>query len=205
MTKHIVIRSASAGDDIYKIANLIYETDPYIYPDIALNKVQALQVICEMINRCIGVFRLDNLLVGYFDGELSGTLLVLNYAVEFNMNDIKMVYDELGIEFTIKQVYLWSQYFKKLVTTYQSQNGLYISNICVATEYRNKGVATGLINYLINQNKDKPLFLHVLKNNTNSIRLYEHLGFNIMDLVDGYSSEEGVTNLCYLMEWRALA
>jgi len=54
-----------------------------------------------------------------------------------------------------------------------------ISAVCTAPSYRGHGLASRLVSTLVADIHDRSegAFLHVLKSNTNAIRLYEGLGF----------------------------
>ena len=54
-----------------------------------------------------------------------------------------------------------------------------ISAVCTAPAYRGQGLASRLMSTLVAdiQGRSERVFLHVLADNTNAIRLYEELGF----------------------------
>jgi predicted GNAT family acetyltransferase len=54
-----------------------------------------------------------------------------------------------------------------------------ISAVCTAPAYRGHGLASRLVSTLVAdiQGRSERVFLHVLTDNTNAIRLYEELGF----------------------------
>ncbi len=57
----------------------------------------------------------------------------------------------------------------------------YIFTIAVLEEYRGKGLARELINYIF-KNINVPIFLHVQVNNFNALKLYLNLGFKIINI-----------------------
>lgn len=56
-----------------------------------------------------------------------------------------------------------------------------ISGVCTAPTHRGQGLASRLVSAIIEgiQSRSERSFLHVLKTNTNAIRLYERLGFRV--------------------------
>ena len=79
---------------------------------------------------------------------------------------------------------------------------LMISKIYIDTEFRGLNLGSGLLNFAIQEAKNKSyklIWLTVNKNNSNSIKWYEKRGFNIkekivMDIGNGYVMDD------YLME-----
>ena len=51
-----------------------------------------------------------------------------------------------------------------------------IGNICVKSEYQNKGIGTAVLKEILFENKDKDIFLQCFKENSES-KLYERMGF----------------------------
>lgn len=75
-----------------------------------------------------------------------------------------------------------------------------INYIFVKEEYRNKGIASKLLNYMINNNDFLNITLEVNINNINAIKLYEKFGFKTISKRIGYYN--GID--AYLMERRNL-
>ncbi len=60
---------------------------------------------------------------------------------------------------------------------------VYITNVAVLSKYRNKGIATGLINHLLKRVKEENadfVTLEVRKSNNKAIALYEKTGFSLV-------------------------
>ena len=92
-------------------------------------------------------------------------------------------------------------YFEDDICGYVEYNDIYdrveIVNILVKEEYRNKGIGTSMLKYIIKKNKDKEnITLEVSSLNNIAIKLYENLGFKKVALRRGYY--DGVDG--YLME-----
>ena len=92
-------------------------------------------------------------------------------------------------------------YFEDDICGYVEYDDIYdrveIVNILVKEEYRNKGIGTSMLKYIIQKSKDKEnITLEVSSLNNIAIKLYENLGFKKVALRRGYY--DGVDG--YLME-----
>lgn len=73
-----------------------------------------------------------------------------------------------------------------------------INYIFVKEEYRNKGIASNLLKYIISNNDFLNITLEVNVNNVNAIKLYEKFNFKTISVRKGYYN--GID--AYLMERR---
>lgn len=64
-----------------------------------------------------------------------------------------------------------------LILYYDYMGGLFIDELYIEENYRNKGIATYIIDNLKNDSSN--IYLYVFKENTKAIKLYKRLGFNI--------------------------
>ncbi|MEG0022157.1 MAG: GNAT family N-acetyltransferase [Bacilli bacterium] len=60
------------------------------------------------------------------------------------------------------------------------EDGVLLDEIYLYDEYRNKGIGTNLINSI----EDNNIYLWVYQNNTKAIKLYNRLGFNIIETTE---------------------
>ena len=65
------------------------------------------------------------------------------------------------------------------------QDEMEILDIVIDKNYRNQGNGYDLLDYVLNENKKK-CFLEVNENNSNAIKLYEKLGFNVISIRKNY-------------------
>jgi ribosomal protein S18 acetylase RimI-like enzyme len=63
---------------------------------------------------------------------------------------------------------------------YDSYN--YIYSICVANEYQGKGIGSGLMRCFVNASQGKAIQLRVYSNNHMAWTMYEHFGFEFVEL-----------------------
>ncbi|WP_172826892.1 GNAT family N-acetyltransferase [Flammeovirga sp. SJP92] len=182
------------SDDIRKVAQLIVETDPFIYPALAGNETSRISVIEEMIKKGRFVFCKENIFVAKRDDSIAGLIVCFINTPSWHDEEFKEIYKNNDIEYTPSVSTVVEEYFSKTTAT----DYLYISNICTAKEHQKKGVASTLVNYIISLFPQKSIGLHVLCDNQNAIRLYEKLGFKIQHKETGFSIEKDKPE-CYFM------
>lgn len=73
------------------------------------------------------------------------------------------------------------------------QNGLDIIdllNIIVKPEYRNQGIGSVLLKYIIDNKEDKKIMLEVRSKNINAIKLYQKYDFKIINIRKNYYKDD---------------
>lgn len=65
-----------------------------------------------------------------------------------------------------------------------------IMNVYTSVEYRRKGIATKLFNYMFEHEDYNRILLEVNENNNEAIRLYLKLGFNEISMRERYYGED---------------
>ena len=70
-------------------------------------------------------------------------------------------------------------------------DSIHIMQFATVEKYRQKGVGTGLMNWMKNSFYDKPMTLHVSVKNENAIKLYKKMGFCEVDLLHQYYEDKG--------------
>ncbi len=175
------IRIAKTTDNLRNIAELIYETDPYIYPSISPNKNDAVNILIEMI-KSNTIFNYNNCLIAIEKNDILG-LIVFTTVENANLNNYsfwKNKNDELN--------YFVSNYVK-ICEKHLQHNETYITCVCTSKLYRRKKVATKLLQQLFNIRNNKTFRLDVLQNNLPAINLYKSLGFEIQKEDKGYNKK----------------
>ena len=74
-----------------------------------------------------------------------------------------------------------------------TQNGLDIIdllNIMVKPEYRNQGIGSALLKYIIDNKQDKKIMLEVRSKNINAIKLYQKYDFKIINIRKNYYKDD---------------
>ena len=82
-----------------------------------------------------------------------------------------------------RYIYYWAKYDGKnvgFIGFYPIEDKLYLSKFYIDKEYRGKKIGRKMFEFLVNYTREKGLksiYLNVNKYNSNSIKVYEHLGF----------------------------
>ncbi|CAO2823164.1 unnamed protein product [Amaranthus hypochondriacus] len=75
----------------------------------------------------------------------------------------------------------------------------YIANLCVAKSARRKGIAINMLKFAIQSAKSngaEMVFVHVYRKNIPALKLYEKLGFKVLEIASLQLVEEGMYLLC---------
>lgn len=111
--------------------------------------------------------------IGFQVNDNFSNLFNLEYITESNNEDVFGYYDDnvlIG--------------FIHVLRTFEC---LEIINVVVDSNYRNRGIATELINYVMNYYDGlEYLLLEVNENNINAVNLYKKLGFEVINIRKKY-------------------
>jgi len=90
----------------------------------------------------------------------------------------KMLYFIIGNYFSnISYIALENNKMVGFLVAFQQENKIWLHQIAVDKNYRNKGIATTLISHLENNLSGISIEFSVKESNLNAIRLYESLGY----------------------------
>ena len=126
-----------------------------------------------MINK-VNICDKDNFLeLGFLVNEKFDKLFNLDFIIDSSNEDVFGYYDGNKLVG-----------FVHVLKTFEC---LEIINIVVDLEYRRKGIAISLINYVIDFYDDlEYILLEVNENNESAINLYKKLGFNVINIRKKY-------------------
>ena len=174
------IRRAEKNDNFEDIGELIYLTDPYIYPYWFNNSIEeAKSIFVKLLCReC--VFNYKNCIVAIKDNKIVGLILVVSKEnkITDKIEDIKKV--NFNYQYTIEK------YVEKAYE-YCNNDIVYILNVCVLPEYRNHKIGSKLMQFLIQNFPNREFFLEVLSDNIPAHKLYEKFGFKKIKEAKGFS------------------
>ncbi len=173
-SKDIVIREFRDGDDINQVAKLIYLTDPYIYPYWFDNIEDGISVIREMINLPT-LYNKENITVAVTsEGFIAGAMVSKRLPFTEKEDDIRSAFSLSGVKCDSRTHEIFEAYYEKMG---EDDGGFYIANVTVDSNYRKRGIAGALVDYLLK--KDEDCVLECVVANISSVRLYQRLGFKI--------------------------
>ena len=187
------IRQAKKTDDFEKIGQLLYLTDPYIYPywfdgDINVGSKE-LAKLCMVKNN---VYFYKHIAVAEIDGQIVGAICYFDDKADLSYDYQKEKDKNPNCALVVKD---YLQGLKKE----QESNVVNISNVCVFEKFRLHGVATKLLKYVIKKyNDNKTIFqIEVVAANTPALTLYTELGFEKIKEYFGFCPTEKLK--CFLI------
>lgn len=194
----IDVRTANKSDCFLKIAECIYATDPFIYPTaFGYDKEKAVLAISELIKIPGSLFHYSNIVVAVNDNSVCGMLLYNEQGAEWDTERFYLLVNEF-LEDKQKFEYASNTYFEEEAKR-PEEDHIEIVAVCVAQEYRGRGIASKLLTAFIEMKANKTLELDVLSNNESAIRLYSRCGFQITAQYKGFSITEATRPDCYHM------
>lgn len=194
MKNNINIRCLRLTDNLEQVAELIYKTDPYIYPSWFKNYDSWKDVLVDLIKTNGSVFNYKNIVVAISANNIVGILIYLDESCDLTFN-----YD--------KYIKI-NRYFKFVINRYVShlkdnvkQGCVYIPNVCVDEKYRKLKIATNLIKFIKNKHKNKSLLLHCLKKNVPALNLYSKADFKVIKELKGFNLPYKIKPKIYEMKY----
>ena len=177
------MRELSPEDDLGRAGELLYEVDPFIFPDFLGDSEKAKVLGPELFNDTEnGLFSFNRTLVADENGQLDGILCYRTSDVApWDKEAVKERFEKTGVELPAEFERANDNYMKKITDAELPEGAAEIEFLATAPEARGKGIATKLINKLKDSGEFKELHLDVLGNNENALNLYKKLGFEVTD------------------------
>ena len=176
------------------IAQLIYETDPYIYPAMFGNGEIGLKNASVLLSHILRqgsdpMFNLDNIYAIEQTEEIMGIILWHKGKLTWNCSELQEFAKKFEVSLNekhlekVKQEYFKKQYYSDFV----QENSLSIINMCVEQRARGHGVGSVLLEHFIKEYNPVDMKLCVLKENIAALNLYRKFGFVIEKKMEGFS------------------
>lgn len=203
MKDKIIFRQLSNGQSLSDISltsicDLIYDTDPYIYPCLLGNRDDARPVLKDLLHSgADNMFNLDNICIAETEGRVVGLLLWKQGPLIWNSDPLLGSFSNHSVSAPSGFSKVCSEYFHSYIDT--PGNVINILNLCVDLDYRRNRIGSRLISSFIETHPGCIMKLHVLAENPAAIKLYSNAGFEIKEAIDGFS-DTTEKPLCYLME-----
>ena len=183
-------------DNFEKIAELIYITDPYLYPDLFGSLEQAKKLLPVLLLDPKSTFYYKYLYVAKLDNEIVGVVSIVPDKVEWKFNIIRMAYLECG--FTMNEaVHEVNKYFEDTFNRIGVCSS--VCNVCVDSNCRGQGIGSFIVQKLIATVGSNNIELSVLKDNVAAVKLYTKFGFIIVKECYEYGGYQKPKVLCYSM------
>ena len=178
---NITVRKLKLTDNLSKVAELIYKTDPYIYPYWFKNYKDWNETLVELIKTEGSIFNHNDIIIALKENNIVGILVYLTSSTNLSFNYCELTKVNKNFNYTI------NKYINKINDNIKP-NDLYIPNICVDEHNRNLKIGTNLINHIKNLYPTHTLTLHCLKNNKPALNLYIKNNFKIVKKLKGFNS-----------------
>ena len=191
--EEIVFRRANIEDNLEQIAELIYLTDPYIYPFWFNNSItKACKFLPNLLKEEGHLFSIDNFYIAQ-DKEtkdIVGILCAVDKNTPLNGGYEKYKKINKRYRFTLER---YIEELEKEISEYDQPGMIYISNICINPDLRGKQIGSKLIGYFISQMEE--LYFHTfaldcLLHNLRAKNLYHSMGFREMKEIVGFDGTE---------------
>lgn len=176
-----------------EVAELIYKTDPFIYPAIFGdgNKgiANALELIPELISKSIdSMFTLNNFFVASNQDKIIGVILWIDSTLNWDEGALVELARKSGIKLNEDNIEKASRecFYESYYEDYKS-NYIYLVNVCVDENYRGQGIGSSMVESFIAQHSDSNMGLSVLADNTVAVSLYKKMGFVSVNQTEGFS------------------
>lgn len=189
----IYFRRATKEDNMREIAELIYDTDPYIYSFWFNNdKERCIEFLNEEMKKEGFIFNYNNLYIAYDKtlNRIVGILCAIDKSVnlEYRYEELQKVNDNYKITVT--------QYIMPIIDEVKSYDNetIYIPNVCIDKSLRGRKIGTKLLGYYIKQMEKEgfnKFALDCLLHNLPAKNLYHSLGFREMKLINGFDGKGG--------------
>lgn len=185
----IQFRRANKIDNIEEMAELIYNSNPYIYPFWFNNDInEAKRCLSHMLLSEGKIYSIDNFYIAYdkIDDRIVGLICALDNTSMFshNYNDLKDI--NYNYKYTIEN---YVETLEKEVENFNDKV-MYISNICIIDELRGMRVGSHLLGCFLEQMQRvgyDTFHVDCLLHDLRTRNLYHSMGFKEMNEKVGFN------------------
>ena len=198
------ISFARGSDKKLQIADCLYGTDKYIYPEaFGENKEQAIHAIRRLIGMDNSLFDYKNFFVARYNGQVCGICLVSDGNATWNK---EACIKRIGKQYLPDNIvegfsHASDDYFSHYCNGDLGEDAIEIVAFSVHEGFRRKGIASRLLDEVIEEYKNKKIQLTVLASNDIAISLYSSKGFvKIGEPTEGFAPLGLQKPMVYKME-----
>ena len=174
----IEVRKVTLNDDFESIAELIYETDEYIYTYWFHDNVEEAKKVLPPLMKEEGFFynyKSMYIAIDKTTNKIVGLTCIVTPDTNLDYDYTKLREKDETYSFTI------DNYVMDLIKEVEELKLPYVSNVAVHHDYRGKKIGTIMMEYVIEDKKGEyhKFLLDVLSENPSAIKLYQRIGFEI--------------------------
>lgn len=183
-------RKASINDNLEEIAELLYRTDPYIYPYWFGSLDNCKKELSVLLKEKKFFFNVNNLYIAIDrkNKKIVGVVCVVDKGIDLSYDYSKLESINDRYKYTIEN------YVKGLIQEVEQSDFVYISNVCVHPDYRGKHIGSLMMKQIIQVYKNQyvnEIVLDVLADNPGAIKLYQNMGFEqIGEIFEGFNGPD---------------
>lgn len=177
------------GDhNLIRIAEMIYNTDPYIYPCLFRCKEDALRLLPKVILRGDDqMFRLSNFYIAEDHGITVGMILWHKGPLNWDARPLCETAAAEGISLSPHLPLVQKQYFEAYKEV--PLNTISLVNVSVSPQCQRRGIGTRLLKSFVSEHMGEKMELYVLADNTPARKMYQSIGFQTIHVSQGFSSD----------------
>ncbi len=186
MIENYELSLLSFQTDYCETAELIYNTDPFIYSDIFGDMNNAKKVLIRSFENADSVFYKKAVYIVKYRPTDEVVSVALCHSNDFKWNEDSMLRDFANSGVVPPRSFFGASEYMEKTYNYRKL-GSSMCNISVKESFRRRGVGFYMLDSLLSSSDAEIIELTVLENNIAAIRLYEKLGFKIVgDAFDDY-------------------
>lgn len=183
------------NDSIEELAQLIMDTDPYIYADLFGSKNVACKVLPYLFRLDKGIFRKNSYYICLRNGKIVAMAALFKAGDTWDQSSVKTAFIEAG-EPLPESFDAVSEYFK---SAHNYTPGTKACNVCVTQNLRGQGLGDFMVKQLIRLAGNSDICLSVMQDNIAAVKLYQSNGFKIIYEFDDYGGYGNAPIKCYFM------
>ena len=173
---------------LIQLSELIYNTDPFIYPAMFESKEHALLLLSELIKSDKdSMFTVDNFFVAMdSDHNIVGLILWYKGGMIWNSGPLRSL--ALDHSILLPQTFdiVCQEYFSEYSET-SSEDIIQIINVCVSEKHRGKGIGQSMLESFCLIHPESTMELYTLADNPAAVRCYTMNGFRIEKECNGFA------------------
>lgn len=169
---------ARATDNKTDIGRVLYDTDPYVYPEaFGSDRDKAARSLGRLIGMDNTLLDYKNIVVARYNGTVAGVCLITDGKYSWNK---KALLERIGNDLPMRESFEYAsdKYFTRLASG--DKNCIEIVALSVDEGFRRKHIGTKLLEEVSRLFPDKAQELEVLQDNESAIKMYENIGFEIV-------------------------
>ena len=194
MENKLSIRQLKENDNVdynnlVRISELVYDTDPYIYPCVFSTREDAMRLLPVMFQQGDDImFHLNNCYVAEYEGKIVGLILWYKGPLDWDAHALFTYATASGISLSPHLPLVRARYFESYRAA--ATDTISLINICVNKHFQNRGVCKQLLKSFISKHTGEKIELYVLSDNYPAKRVYAAAGFKTVKTIGAFSLDK---------------